>query len=101
MHDFRGSRTHIFNIRRSCNARCPFVGKVHKTQHLYLKYFYDNELLVLRCHDEESCYGKCKKYDLSKTVIQAMADASDGIKPDTMHSRESSVQWSADYDEPP
>lgn len=88
-------------VYRLNGARCPYAGRQHKSNHVYLTSRGSNPDLTVRCNDDD-CR---KKYEgTSGYVIKHYDDIDiavcDSMNLDCMHPQQDNIMWAQDYDEP-
>jgi Origin of replication binding protein len=90
--------TTVYRLKDAC---CPYAGRQHKSNHVYLTTRGTNPDLTVRCNDDD-CR---KKYEgTSGYVIKHYDDVDiavcDSMNLDCMHPQQDSIIWAQDYDEP-
>jgi hypothetical protein len=96
-------REHNFRLRidKRVGAACPYAGRCHANNQLYIMLAKDKRSAEVLCHDEA-----CDDVITSKGVTMLYSDdwglthQYDAFVPGGMHAQQASIEWVQDYDEP-
>lgn len=89
----------IYHISRRCSPRCPYAGRVHKKNRMYLYFDRVKSTLTLRCHDdacEKTPVSSLKSFVYEDTHEEMLRVHSDTCR-DTLHTHADSIPWTEDY----
>jgi hypothetical protein len=93
---------HRIQLRCKPRTKCPYAGRPHKSNNIYLKYD------PLRREAEVICYDEACREQMLASVISVRepvvpcdtATLADGVCYDTLHTQEADIVWDERYCEP-
>jgi hypothetical protein len=78
---------------------CPYAGRCHKRNNLYLVVDRASKCITIKCHDED-CAGKHDHSYIMRDMDVHRTEVHDINNYDTLHSQENNISWSEVYCEP-
>lgn len=81
---------------RRCGPVCPFAGRKHASNRLYLLYNHRKTTVELKCFDAD-CKGR---QEADPYVLQYTPACHNAATADSLHDCEDCVLWSDTYDSP-
>jgi hypothetical protein len=92
----------IVSLRADKDTMCPYAGRPHASNNLYLKYSEQRQHAFVMCHDEDCREAQHNDpvYLTGGSLPGANAFSHDHVYRDTMHSQQENVVWDERYNEP-
>ena len=95
----KASGIYVCSIKKNPLHVCPYAGRTHDSNNLFVVHNEHKRKLTLRCHDECCFHRK----DVSFVIWDTTAcdtDAWDKVDFSSMHAQAENIQWTETYEEP-
>jgi hypothetical protein len=98
----KGFMPGVVSLRCARSTVCPYAGRAHASNNLYLRVNVQQHFAVVVCHDDD-CKDKCHESAIGiacGTLPGHDLNTHDAVYRETLHTQEKNVQWDDVYDEP-
>jgi hypothetical protein len=96
------TQTGRVRLMLACSTCCPYAGRVHASNRVYINLHPSIGYAEVECHDAE-CQQKCKaegKIDFKDMAMQNTAEHDAMLGHNSMHAQYNNIKWTENYDEP-